>query len=93
MKNMSVEDIIENVKTICIENGVKQLYLFGSYAKGNAHEKSDVDFVLKGVKDINLIAEKTDNIETLKRIDLFDYDNIKNPVLKEAMDKYGKIIY
>lgn len=90
---MTIEEIIEQVKNICLENDVEHLYLFGSYAKGTAQPNSDIDFILKGVKDIDSITLRTNEIETLKRIDLFDYDNIKNPILKESMDKYGKIIY
>ena len=92
-KIVSIEDIIEKVKNICIENNVEHLYLFGSYAKGIAQKTSDIDFIVKGVKNIDIINEKINEIETLKRIDLFDYDNINNQVLKESMDKYGKIIY
>ena len=90
---MSIDEIIEKVKKICLINNVKHLYLFGSYAKGTNHERSDVDFVLKGVDDLDKVNDEINEIETLKRIDLFDYDNIKNSILKEAMDKYGKIIY
>ena len=90
---MTVNEIIEKVKTICENNGVSHLYLFGSYAKGTAHKKSDIDFIVKGVKEYDKLTEMVNDIPTLKRIDLFDYDNIKNPILKESMDKYGRIIY
>lgn len=90
---MTVDEIIKNVKAICEKNRVSHLYLFGSYAKGTAHDKSDVDFIVKGVRDIEKLQNEVNNILTLKRIDLFDYDNIQNSILKESMDKYGKLIY
>lgn len=90
---MTVDEIIKNVKAICEKNRVSHLYLFGSYAKGTAHDKSDVDFIVKGVRDIGKLQNEVNNILTLKRIDLFDYDNIQNSILKESMDKYGKLIY
>lgn len=90
---MSVEEIIDKVKIICKNNDVEHLYLFGSYAKGTNQKTSDIDFVVKGVKELDIIKSQIDKIETLKRIDIFDYDNINNPILKESMDKYGKIIY
>lgn len=90
---MSVEEIIDKVKIICKNNDVEHLYLFGSYAKGTNQKTSDIDFIVKGVKELDIIKSQVDEIETLKRIDIFDYDNINNPILKESMDKYGKIIY
>lgn len=35
--------------------GVKRLYLFGSYAKGTASEKSDVDLLVEKGKPMSLI--------------------------------------
>ena len=90
---MSIEEIIDKVKIICKNNDVEHLYLFGSYAKGTNQKTSDIDFIVKGVKELDIIKSQVDKIETLKRIDIFDYDNINNPILKESMDKYGKIIY
>lgn len=90
---MTVDEIIEYVKKVCRDNGVSHLYLFGSYAKGTNHSGSDIDFVLKGTKKFHIIEESVNQIETLKTIDLFDYDNIKNPYLKEAIDRDAKLIY
>ena len=32
-------------------------------------------------------------IDTLRKIDIFDYDSIRNPFLLEDIRKYGKQIY
>ena len=34
-----------------------------------------------------------EQIETLRKIDVFDYDSIRNPYLLEDIKKYGKQIY
>lgn len=91
--NMSVQEILQEITTICKKNGVKELYLFGSYATNTATSTSDIDIVVKGVPNINDLKEKLDNIRTLKKIDVFDYDNCKNEELKGAMDRYGRKIY
>lgn len=48
MQNM---DIIQSVLSpIAKDYGVKRLYLFGSFAKGTAHEGSDIDILIeKGI--------------------------------------------
>jgi len=35
--------------------GVKRVYLFGSYAKGNANEKSDVDLLVEKGRPLSLL--------------------------------------
>ena len=37
--------------------------------------------------------EQVDDIMTLKKIDLFEYDLCQNQYLKEDMDRYGRKIY
>ena len=90
---MSIDEILASVECICKKNKVEQLYLFGSYAKGNQTKTSDIDIIVKGCEDIGSLREQINCIPTLKKIDIFDYDSIRNPYLKEEMDTYGKQIY
>lgn len=41
---LTVEGIKRAIRPICEKYGVKRLFLFGSYARNEATEKSDVDF-------------------------------------------------
>ena len=93
MRNMTIEEIIQQVTTICKNNGVEHLSLFGSYAKGTATKYSDIDFIVYGSVDIEHLQEQVDEIMTLKKIDLFEYDMCSNQYLKEDMDRYGRKIY
>ena len=34
-----------------------------------------------------------EKIETLRKIDVVDYDNVRNQYLKEDIERYGKQIY
>jgi predicted nucleotidyltransferase len=90
---MTTEEIISRVADICRKNNVEHLSLFGSYAKGTQTKYSDIDFVVYGHTDIEKLREQIDEIMTLKKIDLFEYDLCQNQYLKEDMDKYGKKIY
>lgn len=67
--------------------------LFGSYATGTATERSDIDFVVYGCKDLLKLEEELMQIETLRKIDVFDFDTIRNEFLLEDIEKYGKQIY
>lgn len=72
---------------------MKRLDLFGSFATGTATPTSDIDFVVYGCQDILKLEEDLEEIDTLRKIDIFDYDSIKNKFLLEDIQKYGKQIY
>lgn len=93
MANMTINEIVDQVTEICKRNKVEHLSLFGSYARGNFTDTSDIDFIVYGVKDMIKLKDEVDEIMTLKKIDLFDYDEVCSSYLREDMDKYGRKIY
>lgn len=93
MNIMSIDVLIEKVAEICKKNNVEHLKLFGSFATGTATERSDVDFVVYGCKDLLKLEDDLQQIDTLRKIDIFDIDMITNKFLLEDIEKYGKQIY
>ena len=81
MNTMPIPELIEKVSAIC------------SFATGTATPTSDIDFVVYGCSDIIKLEEDLTEIDTLRKIDIFDYDSIHNPFLLEDIEKYGKQIY
>lgn len=75
---------IEEIKAICNpifkKYGINYAYLFGSYAKNKAKEKSDIDIIVsneaKGFDFINLQDDLNKALH--KKIDLLRMDDIKN---------------
>ena len=88
MNIMPISELLERAAEICKRNGVKRLELFGSFATGTAGPTSDIDLVVYGCPDILKLE-----IDTLRKIDIFDYDSIRNEFLLEDIKKYGKQIY
>lgn len=93
MNVMPISELINQVVQICRANGVKRLDLFGSFSTGTATPVSDIDFVVYGCQDMLKLERDLEEIDTLRKIDIFDYDNIKNEFLLEDIKKYGKQIY
>ena len=93
MNSMPIEELIEKVSNICQRNGVKRLDLFGSFATGTATPTSDIDFVIYGCENFSQLQDELAKIETLRKFDIFDYENIHNTYLIEDIKKYGKQIY
>ncbi|SJZ88272.1 hypothetical protein SAMN02745116_01715 [Pilibacter termitis] len=52
----TIEEIKEKVKPIAKKYHVKEMYLFGSYARGQADEKSDIDLAVAG-DDTNILLD------------------------------------
>lgn len=76
---------------------IREVIIFGSRAKGNYKEGSDIDFALKG-KDIDndLILRIQSELEELNSpyfFDVLDYNSIKDASLKEHIDRVGKLFY
>lgn len=82
---MDVDEIIVQVENICRLNGVKKLSLFGSFAKGTAAFTSDIDFVVYGCRDIEKLKQDLEQIDTLRKIDIFEYEAIHNSLLLEDL--------
>ncbi len=93
MNVMPISELINQVTIICKRNHVEHLTLFGSFATGTATPTSDIDFVIYGCKDIIKLEDDLMEIDTLRKIDLFNYDEIHNEFLLEDIEKYGKKIY
>ncbi len=98
---LSVEEIKEKVCTL-IETKYKKAinfcFLFGSYAKGYATEKSDVDFcistTLKGLDYVGL-SEDIRSVLHDKKIDLVKFEHLGNnldllnEIMKDGIKVYG----
>ncbi len=61
----TIDDIKKRVFPIVIKYGINTFSLFGSYARGEANEDSDLDFVmdkgdLKGLQYVSLVQELED---------------------------------
>jgi len=94
-KRADVSGILKQVIEICSRDGnIQKVILHGSWAKGTAMERSDIDIALVG-EDINLenITDAIEQIDTLYTIDLVDVNQCGNDKLRSEVEKYGITIY
>lgn len=90
---MPIEDIIKKVSAACKKCGADGLALFGSFATGTATPRSDIDFVVYGNVNSESLDEMLEQIETLRKIDIFYYNEINDEYLLEDIKKYGRKIF
>lgn len=77
---LSLEDIVTLVRPLAERYNAKELYLFGSYARGEADENSDLDFLVIGgdkFKLTNVFALGEELREaSQKKVDIFEIHEI-----------------
>lgn len=90
----TIEKHKEELKKLCVKYHVAELYLFGSFARGEISDRSDIDFLVRfsGVKSSEYFDNYMDYKESLeklfsRKIDLVEIQTIKNPVLKKSIDR------
>ena len=94
-KVLTLENVKKLVKPIAEKYHVEEIYLFGSYARGEANRDSDLDFLVYGGKNFKLtmiFALAEDLREVLnKQVDVFEIHEINadsefyNTVMKERL--------
>ena len=89
---LTIENIKEGIDIIVNEYPIKKVDLFGSYANGTNHEKSDVDllveFITTSISLLTLNALKY----RLEEIYNIEVDVIHAPLDDDAMIEIGKVI-
>jgi predicted nucleotidyltransferase len=95
-----IEAYKNEIRRLCENHKVKTLYSFGSVNTEKFAQDSDVDLVVDFKIDDPI--EYTDNYFDLKfelekifnrQIDLLESKAIKNPFLKESIDKTKVLVY
>ncbi len=90
------EEIYQNILPFVDEYGIKRVGVFGSFARGEATESSDIDLVFDFQKDFGLLAlsglkialeEKLD-----KKIDIVEFSSL-DPSLAESIKDEVIMIY
>jgi len=95
---LSIEEIKTYIIPVVEKYPIEKVILFGSYARGDATEKSDVDLIvesgrkMRNSKIFTLGGELLDVLPV--RVDVYDILEIANPsALYENIQKDGVIIY
>ena len=89
---MNIEEILEQVIDKCKYHEINEVILFGSWAKGTANERSDIDIAVVGAKDIEKLREDIEEIATLRSFDIVDMEHCKNELLLKEIKQYGRKI-
>lgn len=75
------------------KNNILKIILFGSRAKGNNTERSDIDLAVSGGSIDNFTFQLDNDADTLLMFDIVDLDKPITDELSNEIKKYGVTIY
>jgi len=91
LPNKVKDKIIELAK----KHGVKKVFLFGSRARGDNWERSDIDLAISGGDRVRfaLDVDEIEIVPTLLMFDVVDLDEPCNEELLESIRRDGVVLY
>ena len=91
LPNKVKDKIIELAK----KHGVKKVILFGSRARGDNWERSDIDLAISGGDRVRfaLDVDEIEIVPTLLMFDVVDLDEPCNEELLESIRRDGVVLY
>ncbi len=91
------KEVIQRLQGVfAAHSKVEQAILYGSRAKGNYRNGSDIDLTLKGnldLDDIHSISHQIDDLNLPYLFDLSIFDNISERDLIDHIARVGKTFY
>lgn len=88
---LTIKQIKERIKPVIAKHGIKDVYLFGSYARGDATRNSDVDIYCSS-GDLKTLYNEVDFVEELekalgKKVDLVTIGSQMHDYFKKQLEE------
>ena len=92
MYGLKVE-VLSAIIDIGDECGIDKITLYGSRARGDYRETSDIDLAIYGGNGEHFAIEVEEKVPTLLKFDVVDMDKPVQKELVESIEREGIIIY
>ena len=87
------ERVIRELFSFATKHSVRKIILFGSRARGNNTERSDVDIAVYGGDFDNFYWDVKEKVNSLLMFDIVQADSSVSNELKKEIQKDGVVIY
>lgn len=87
------DDVVDFIVDAARLNGMSKVVLFGSRARGNYSEKSDIDLAIYGPGKHGFIESVEDHCPTLLSFDFIDLSKDISKELQRRIAEEGVVIY
>ena len=87
------DGLLEAIKTIAEKHNVQKVVLFGSRARGDFKERSDIDLAVSGGDIVAFTFAVEEETPTLLMFDVVNLDKEVQPELLASIEKEGAVLY
>lgn len=88
-----LQPIVDSIAGLARQCNLDKVILFGSRARGDNRERSDIDLAIQGGDTVTFAASANEDIPTLLMFDVVDLDKPVQPELLEEIRRDGVVIY
>ena len=85
--------LISEIVALARTHGLDRIVLFGSRARGDFRDLSDIDLAVSGGNVAAFAIDVEENTQTLLSFDIVDLDGAVQPELMESIEREGQTIY
>ena len=85
--------VLEEIRSLAEKHGIEKVILFGSRARGDYKERSDIDLAFIGGNTTGFSLDVDEETSTLLMFDLVDLSEAVSPELLDSIRREGVVIY
>lgn len=85
--------VLQEIIQLAEKNSVEKVILFGSRARGNFKERSDIDLAFRGGCSSHFVLDVDEETSTLLEFDVVDLDKPVRKELLESIKSEGVVLY
>lgn len=87
------EQVLLEIKELAKKYNIEQVILFGSRARGDFKERSDIDLAIKGGQAALFMVAVDEETSTLLKYDIINLNASVQKELLESIEKEGILLY
>ena len=85
--------VLDDIKALAQHYGVRRVVLFGSRARGDYKQRSDIDLAFSGGDRLRFPLAVDEETSTLLMYDIVDLDKPIDEELRSSIECEGKVLY
>ena len=85
--------LLREISSIAAARGIGRVILFGSRARGDHHETSDIDLAVSGGDIDGFAVDIEEDTNTLLKFDVVNLDGTVQDDLRRSIEREGRIIH
>ena len=87
------DKLMREIDAVAVVHGIDRVTLFGSRARGDFRETSDIDLAVTGGDIAGFAVDIEEDTDTLLKFDVVNLDGTVRDDLRRSIEREGRIIH